>query len=81
MKHLIPIYCELLLFSETSESFYKHNYLFINIDKRLIIISTRHKQPFLYGYSINNLILNRCDKVKDLREIFDRKVLFDKQYK
>lgn len=53
------------------ESFCENNNLFINIT------FTCSKKSLLYQHNTNDIILNRCDEVKNHRVIFDSKMLFN----
>lgn len=53
------------------------NDLTLNIDKCSIMQFYRIQNPIIFDYSVNSVILNRCNNVKDLGVTFDRKLSFN----
>lgn len=59
------------------ENYCLKNKLDLNIQKCNIISFTRKPKPILFPYKINNQLLERTDKVRDLGILLDSKLLFD----
>uniref|UniRef100_V5GPT7 RNA-directed DNA polymerase n=1 Tax=Anoplophora glabripennis TaxID=217634 RepID=V5GPT7_ANOGL len=54
----------------------ENNQLPINIDKCKICSFTSKKEPLVFGYTLENALLARCDNVKDLGVIYDNRLSF-----